>query len=247
MAFSSWHLRCIYCLYQLACFWSLILPSVRDCCCFSNVGCTTWPVLCPTDLLEEVQHLITTFYQIESWDWAEAELGHRVIVKITYGSKTFASNTDTFVFSLCYKLKLACCLENGECVPLETCVLSLLLCAFAVWHLENIGKTGHAPMPDKQNTKYISYSSSSIKVRIIKKSISWRGKCQKRKYNCSGSFPFPDFKVFVKSVVGWSINYWGWSIIGADTFQICAHMISPICRWYLWPHPLKAIDDMQSY
>ena len=177
------------------------------------------------------------------WGWT----GHRVTVKITYGSKTFASNTDTFVFSLCYKLKLACCLENGECVPLETCVLSLLLCAFAVWHLENIGKTGHAPMPDKQNTKYISYSSSSIKVRIIKKSISWRGKCQKRKYNCSGSFPFPDFKVFVKSVAGGSINYWGWSIIGADTFQICAHMISPICRWYLWPHPLKAIDDMQSY
>ena len=178
MAFSSWHLRCIYCLYQLACFWSLILPSVRDCCCFSNVGCTTWPVLCPTDLLEEVQHLITTLLPNRElrlgWGWT----GHRVIVKITYGSKTFASNTDTFVFSLCYKLKLACCLENGECVPLETCVLSLLLCAFAVWHLENIGKTGHAPMPDKQNTKYISYSSSSIKVRIIKNSISWRGKCQ---------------------------------------------------------------------
>lgn len=185
-----------------------------------------------------MQDLITTLSQLETGlrlNWTQGHCHNNIQLKSL-------CTTQTFVFSLYCLLKLACCLLIWVCLPLETCVLSLCFVPLLsdTWKTLEKQATPRLCLTSKtQNTPHIHHCLISM---------SWKGKRQKRKYNCSGSFPSLDFKVFVKSAVaGWSINYWwGWSIIGADTFHICVHLIYSICRWYLWPHPLRAVDDILS-
>ena len=110
--------------------------------------CLNW-CKCPTDLLVHFQPR-----QGRGWT------GHRgfFIVETKQQKAVEAPETQfdsqTWMFfwhRLCVILWTGCaCLWKLVCSPSS-------FPASAVWHLENIGKTGHAPMPDKQNTKYASF------------------------------------------------------------------------------------------
>ena len=95
---------------------------------------------------------------------------------------------------VCYLVKGVCAFGNLSALPLS--------CAVAVWHLENIGKTGHAPIAwqAKQKTHTFIFITGSVSGMIGKFNL-W----QKQEYNCSGSFPSRDVQGFGSG--DWSINY----------------------------------------
>ena len=101
--------------------------------------------------------------------------------------------------------RFVCCLVNPTlCAFRNLCAVPppLCLCCLTLGkHWKNRPRPGYAWQA--------KHKIHLIFITVLFRIMSWKGKRRKRKYNCSGSFPSLDFKVFVKSVAGWSINYLG--------------------------------------